>query len=159
MSELSKLPRCYGDMRDGNTYAERGCHDCLHMHACRSITHNTRLDIDLGEETTTNKWTKTLDKEWVDWAIDMIIGPSLIILGMKSPKDAATLRKILIDAIFDLHKDWTRTNSNEWVVAVSNRLHELYNTYMTAKLIHFLDNGVPAKSKIVTPDRVITKMH
>ena len=99
---------------------------------------------------------KELTKEWVEWTIDIILGPSLIVLGMKAPEEATKLRKILHGAIVHLYETEDWEDSNTWIVSASNRLHELFNTYMTAKLIHFFDNGVPSKSMILTPNQVPT---
>ena len=156
MSEISRLPHCYGDMRDGNVRAERCCNDCRDNVGCRSMTQDGRVGIPLEHE---EGGAKKLDKEWVELTIDLILGPSLIILGMRSAKEATKLRKILADAIIGLYGDGSEwADSNAWVVATSDRLHDLYNTYMTAKLIHFFDNGVPVDSKIVTPGKTFHKM-
>lgn len=99
---------------------------------------------------------RELTKEWIDWNIDIIIGPSLIILGMKAPEEANKLRDILHGAIIDLYGNGDWPDTNAWVVASSDRLVNLYNTYMTAKLIHFFDNGVPREPLILTPNQVPT---
>lgn len=136
MSKRNYTPDCFNDFRKGIDAAERCCHDCPMLDDCK--------------ETAAIK-KKPLEPEWVEWCIDIIIGPSLIILGMKAPDEATKLRKLLTEAINALYDSghW-KYGSNEWVVAASDRLQDLYNTYMTAKLIHFFENGVPSKSRIVS---------
>jgi hypothetical protein len=92
-----------------------------------------------------DKEKKKLEDEWVAQAIDMMIGPHLAILFARDEKAGDALMKIIFSAVKDLYEKNEYMTTNDWVVASCNRIWEMYNTFMTAQLIHRFDNGVPEK--------------
>lgn len=92
---------------------------------------------------------KDLSRAWAKEAVDYMIGPQMAVLAMKSMNDQIKLEKILVDAVVDLFQKNDYGNTNDWVKAACERIWDLYNTFMTAKLIDMFDNGIPTKSPIV----------
>lgn len=92
---------------------------------------------------------KTLDDKWVFQLIDMMIGPHMAVMYVRDAKKADELISILAKAVRSLHDEEDFENTNEWVKAASDRVWNLYNTFMTAMLMDRYDNGMPEPPKIV----------
>jgi hypothetical protein len=97
------------------------------------------------------KKKKPLDPKWVNELIDYMIGPQMAVMMMKAPSASSELTVILRQAIGALYEAEDYPDTNAWVVAAANRLWDLYNTYMTAKLIQLFDQGIPDKPRILSP--------
>lgn len=100
---------------------------------------------------------KPLDPRWVNELIDFMIGPQMVVVTMRSPKDSLELTRIIRLAIMALYEEESWRSANEWVFIASNRVYELYNTFMTARLRDMLENGVPEKKRIVSPGLGLVK--
>lgn len=94
------------------------------------------------------KKKKPLDRKWVNELLGFIIGPQMMFMTMHAPKASEELTKILQGAVGSLYGENDYPDTNAWVVAASERVWELYNTYITAKLMKMYDDGVPDKPRI-----------
>ena len=132
---------CFGDLRRGSVFAERRCHTCLSGSKCEQ---ETAL---MSHDAPTEK--KPLDPKWAKELVDFMLGPNMAVLSMKLPEGQKLLEGIIIKAITALYAENDYASTNDWVVAASNRAWEMYNTYVTAKLMGYFDKGIPKKSGII----------
>ena len=92
---------------------------------------------------------KPLDPKWAKELVDFMLGPNMAVLSMKLPEGQKILEGIIVKAITALYAENDYASTNDWVVAASNRAWEMYNTYVTAKLMGYFDKGIPAPSNII----------
>lgn len=133
--------KCFGDYERPISGA-RKCIDCCDRPGCMEETALLSHDAPRPEK-------KPLDPKWAKELIDHMLGPNMAVLSMKLPKGQKNLEGIITKAIVALYAENDYATTNEWVVAASNRAWSLYNTFVTAKLMDYFDNGLPEPSKII----------
>lgn len=97
-----------------------------------------------------NKDKKPLDPRWIDELIDHVLGPFMFIIHGKNAKVGREMEEIYHKALTALYDSYDYETTNEWVHTACVRLAELYNAYMTARMIKLMEEGVPEKRSIVT---------
>ena len=92
---------------------------------------------------------KPLDPKWIDECMDMWIGPWLAIMMARDTDRTLQLMNIIRKALIEFYEENDFNTTNGWVVSAYNRMFELLNTFITARLITLFDNGISDKSRIV----------
>lgn len=155
-----ELDTCLGHMVLGNEYAERGCGTCPEHDECERRTKTAYSNKFMEEESEryeacgrAAQERTPLDPKWIDECMDMWIGPWLAIMMARDTDRTLQLMNIIRKALIELYEKNDFNTTNEWVVSAYNRMWELLNTFITARLIKLFDEGVSDESRIIVVKR------